>query len=109
MRWLIPCVISLCGCAGPCFQQDSDIFFSEVCQQERIQDRLDLEKWARIGRALNPKTYGLPDHTQHLGQSALQPAFGNSIGGDYGNSYVQTPNAYGPGIHMDQYGRAVTY
>lgn len=27
---------------------------------------------------------------------------------DYGNSYIQTPNAYGPGIHMDQYGRAVT-
>jgi hypothetical protein len=24
-----------------------------------------------------------------------------------GNSYIQTPNAYGPGIHMDQFGRPV--
>lgn len=24
-----------------------------------------------------------------------------------GSSYIETPNAYGPGIHMDQYGRPV--
>lgn len=26
---------------------------------------------------------------------------------NYGNSYIETPDAYGPGVHMDQYGRPV--
>lgn len=109
MKRLLLAVSMVTGCAGPCFHADSDVYGTQQCQQERIQNRLDLEKWERIGRALNPKTYGLPDHTQHLGQGSLQPAFGNAAGGSYDNSYIQTPNAYGPGIHMDQYGRPVTY
>ena len=37
----------------------------------------------------------------------IKPAF-NDPTGNYSDSIIKTPNAYGPGIHMDQYGRAIT-
>lgn len=35
------------------------------------------------------------------------PQIDNGSSSNNGGSYIQTPNAYGPGIHMDQYGRPV--
>lgn len=48
----------------------------------------------------------LPEDQQEMGliDRALRS---RRLRSNNGGSYIQTPNAYGPGIHMDQYGRPV--
>ncbi|WP_041533003.1 outer membrane protein assembly factor BamE domain-containing protein [Pelobacter propionicus] len=48
----------------------------------------------------------LPEDMQEMGpiDRALRS---RGLRSNNGSSYIKTPNAYGPGVHMDQYGRPV--
>lgn len=105
--------LSLTGCAAKwnptdinCYDiQRPEFVKSAYCENARDadmrryeQDKREQDQWDRLLTRENQRS--VPFATDSYGRPM-------TLQGGMPNSYIQTPNAYGPGIHMDQYGNAV--
>lgn len=107
-KFILAGAFLLASCVGPCFERDSKEFATPACIDRRLSWDIVSGQKSLLDMVVSPNTYGL-DGIDATGKPVrLRPAFAGPAG-NYSNSFVQTPNAYGPGIHMDQYGRAVSY
>lgn len=117
-------LVFCCGCSTTyhnalCERPEYYAKWEDKCR-EYSDTKINKYGYLALGAALAAAgSYQPPEPAQMTSTGTILPTspghgidqFGRAVTlqGGVSNSYIKTPNAYGPGMHMDQYGNKVMW